>query len=85
MTMTKKEERLCSDLIWAALKSCSKQMRPYIKIVKKTCKAQKKKVYKNNSIYRFLREKLKENKKLQKQMKMCSKQQKTKQEKSQIY
>lgn len=64
-----REDQLYSDLMWESYKAFARQVRLYIKLTSKLNKKRRKKIYKNNSIYKFLREKLKENKKLQAQNK----------------
>lgn len=64
-----KEDQLYSDLMWESYKAFARQVRLYVKLTSKLNKKRRKKIYKNNSIYKFLREKLKENKKLQAQNK----------------
>lgn len=64
-----KEDQLYSNLMWESYKAFARQVRLYVKLTSKLNKKRRKKIYKNNSIYRFLREKLKENKKLQAQNK----------------
>lgn len=57
-----KEDQLYSNLMWESYKAFARQVRLYIKLTSKLNKKRRKKIYKNNSIYKFLREKLKENK-----------------------
>lgn len=64
-----KEDQLYSNLMWESYKAFARQVRLYVKLTSKLNKKRRKKIYKNNSIYKFLREKLKENKKLQAQNK----------------
>jgi hypothetical protein len=64
-----REDQLYSDLMWESYKAFARQVRLYIKLTSKLNKKRRKKIYKNNSIYKFLREKLKQNKKLQAQNK----------------
>lgn len=64
-----KEDQLYSNLMWESYKAFARQVRLYVKLTSKLNKKRRKKIYKNNSIYKSLREKLKENKKLQAQNK----------------
>lgn len=75
-----REDQLYSDLMWESYKAFARQVRLYIKLTSKLNKKRRKKIYKNNSIYKFLREKLKENKKLEQQNKNKGIQNETKKE-----
>jgi len=75
-----REDQLYSDLMWESYKAFARQVRLYIKLTSKLNKKRRKKIYKNNSIYKFLREKLKESKKLQAQNKTKGTQNETKKE-----